>query len=229
MFLPLHDNTPLTIIRFQFVTGILIILNVAVFLMMQYGNLGMSQLAFATSLGLIPGEVGNLSFREMSLANIPEPLTLITYTFIHGGWMHLLANMAFLWVFADNVEDAYGHFGFLVLFFVCGIVAAAAHVLANPDSIAPLVGASGAVSGILGAYLVLYPKARVWVLLFMKIPLRISAGWALAAWISFQVLSLYLDDANGEVIVAWWAHIGGFATGFLVTAMFKKTLGTGPA
>jgi len=229
MFLPLHDNTPLTIIRFQFVTGILILVNVAVFLMMQYGNLGMSQLAFATSLGLIPGEIGSLSFRDVSLANVPEPLTLITYTFIHGGWMHLLANMAFLWVFADNIEDAYGHFGFLVLYFVCGIVAAAAHVLANPDSIAPLVGASGAVSGILGAYLVLYPKARVWVLLFMKIPLRISAGWALAAWIGFQFLSLYLDESNGEVIVAWWAHIGGFATGFLVTAMFKKTLGTRPA
>ncbi len=226
MFLPLHDNTPLAIIRFQFVTGTLILLNVAVFLLMQYANLGMSQLAFATSLGLVPGEIGDLSFREISLASIPEPLTLITYTFVHGGWMHLLANVAFLWVFADNVEDAYGHLGFLVLYFVCGIVAAAAHVLANPDSFAPMVGASGAISGILGAYLVLYPKARVWVLLFMKIPLRISAGWALAAWIGFQFLSLYLDEAKGEVIVAWWAHIGGFVAGFLVTALFKKTLGT---
>lgn len=224
MFLPLHDNTPLTIIRFQFVTGALIVVNVAVFVMMQYGNLGMSQFAFATSLGLVPGEIGNVSFKHMSLANIPEPLTLITYTFIHGGWMHLLANMAFLWVFADNVEDAFGHFGFVVLYFVCGIVAATAHIIANPDSTAPLVGASGAVSGIMGAYLVLYPKARVWVLLFMKIPLRISAGWALVAWISFQFLSLYLDESKGEVIVAWWAHIGGFATGFLVTALFRSTL-----
>jgi len=229
MFLPLHDNTPLTIIRFQFVTGILILLNLGVFLMMQYGNLGMSQLAFAVSLGLVPGEIGDVSFQEMSLADIPEPLTLITYTFVHGGWMHLAANLAFLWVFADNVEDAYGHFGFLVLYFVCGIVAAAAHVLANPDSSAPLVGASGAVSGVLGAYLVLFPKARVWVLLFMKIPLRISASWALAAWIGFQFLSLYLDEASGEVIVAWWAHIGGFATGFLVTAVFRKTLDPGVA
>lgn len=226
MFVPLHDNTPLTIIRFQFVTGLLILINLAVFLMMQYGNLGMGPLAFAVSLGLIPGEIGDLSFQEISLANVPEPLTLITYTFIHGGWMHLFANLAFLWVFADNVEDAYGHFGFLVLYFVCGIVAAAAHVLANPDSSAPLVGASGAVSGILGAYLVLFPKARVWVLLFMKIPLRISASWALVAWIGFQFLSLYLGEADGEVIVAWWAHIGGFATGFLVTALFRKILGT---
>ena len=108
MFLPLHDNTPLTIIRFQFVTGALIVLNFAVFLLMQYGDLGMDQLAFAISLGLVPDEIGSLSFSDISLANIPEPLTLITYTFIHGGWMHLLANMAFLWVFADNVEDAFG-------------------------------------------------------------------------------------------------------------------------
>ena len=226
MFLPLHDNTPLTVIRFQFVTGTLILLNLGVFLLMQYGDLGMSQLAFAVSLGLVPGEIGDISFRQFSLSDIPEPLTLITYTFIHGGWMHLLANLAFLWVFADNVEDAYGHFGFLVLYFVCGIVAAAAHVIANPDSTAPLVGASGAVSGILGAYLVLYPKARVWVLLFMKIPVRISASWALAAWIGFQFLSLYVDEARGGVIVAWWAHIGGFATGFLVTLLFRRTLNT---
>jgi membrane associated rhomboid family serine protease len=225
MFVPLHDNTTLRMIRFQFVTGALIIINVSVFLLMQYGDLGMTQLAFATSLGLVPGELGNVSFREISLAEIPEPLTLITYTFIHGGWLHLGANMAFLWVFADNVEDAFGHFGFLILYFVCGIVAAGAHVLANPDSTAPLVGASGAVSGVLGAYLVLFPKARVWVLLFMKIPLRISATWALAGWIGFQFLSLYFDKAGDEVLVAWWAHIGGFAAGFLIAAAFRRTLG----
>lgn len=226
MFVPLHDNTPLRMIRFQFVTGTIIIINILVFLWMEYGNFGMSQLALATSLGLVPVELGNLSFNEISLASIPEPLTLLTYTFIHGGWLHLLANMAFMWVFADNVEDAFGHVGFLLLYIVCGIVAAAAHVIANPDSTAPLVGASGAVSGVLGAYLVLFPKARVWVLLFMKIPFRLSATWALAGWIGFQFLSLYMDQAGGEVLVAWWAHIGGFAAGFLVAAFFRQTLGT---
>jgi len=225
MFVPIHDNTPLRVIRFQFVTGTLIIINVAIYALMEFGNLGMTQLVFATSLGLVPGELGNVSFEAFSLASIPEPLTLITYTFIHGGWLHLGANMAFLWVFADNVEDAFGHVGFLLLYFVCGIIAAVAHVLANPDSAAPLVGASGAVSGILGSYLVLFPKARVWVLLFMKIPLRISATWALAGWIGFQFLSLYFDQSGGEVLVAWWAHIGGFAAGFLITALFRQTLG----
>ncbi len=224
MFVPLHDNTTLRMIRFQFMTGALILMNVAVFVWMQYGNIGMSPLAFATSLGLVPDEIGNASFSNISLADIPEPLTLITYTFIHGGWLHLLSNMAFLWVFADNIEDAFGHFGFLLLYFVCGIVAAAAHVLTNPDSTAPLVGASGAVSGILGAYLVLFPKARIWVLLFMKIPLRISAAWALVGWIGFQFLSLYFDQSAGEVLVAWWAHIGGFGAGFLITLLFRNVL-----
>jgi membrane associated rhomboid family serine protease len=155
---------------------------------------------------------------------VREPLTLITYTFIHGGWLHVISNMAFMWVFADNVEDAFGHIGFLLLYFVCGIIAAGAHIVANPDSTIPLVGASGAVSGILGSYIVLFPRARVWVLLFMKLPLRISALWALAGWIGFQVLSLYVDDGQNEVLVAWWAHIGGFAAGFIITVLFRRTL-----
>jgi membrane associated rhomboid family serine protease len=226
MFVPLHDDTTLRMIRFQYVTGALIIVNVSVFLVMYYGNLGMDQLAIATSLGMVPAQMHDMSFSGGTLANIPEPLTLITYTFVHGGWLHLVANMAFLWVFADNVEDAFGHLGFLLLYLVCGIVAAAAHVLANPDSTAPLVGASGAVSGMLGAYLVLYPRARVWVLLFMKLPVRISATWALAGWIIFQVLSLYFYKSQDGVVVAWWAHIGGFAAGFMITAAFRPMLGS---
>jgi membrane associated rhomboid family serine protease len=153
MFVPLHDNTTLRMIRFQFVTGAIIIINIAVFLLMIYGNLGQTHLQIATALGLVPAEVGRLGnpagAAQISgvLAHIPEPLTLITYTFIHGGWLHLISNMAFMWVFADNVEDAYGHIGFLLLYFVCGIIAAVAHIVANPDSTVPLVGASGAVSG----------------------------------------------------------------------------------
>jgi membrane associated rhomboid family serine protease len=232
MFVPLHDNTTLRMIRFQFVTGAIIIINIAVFLLMIYGNLGQTHLQIATALGLVPAEVGRLGnpagAAQISgvLAHIPEPLTLITYTFIHGGWLHLISNMAFMWVFADNVEDAYGHIGFLLLYFVCGIIAAVAHIVANPDSTVPLVGASGAVSGVLGAYLVLYPRARIWVLLFMKLPLRISALWALVGWVGFQVLSMYLDDGKNEVLVAWWAHIGGFAAGFIITSLFRRTLGS---
>ena len=224
MFVPLHDDTVLRTIRFQFVTGLLIALNTAVFIFMQYANLGVSQLALATSFGLVPAEIGDFSFRQLSLASIPEPLTLVTYTFIHGSWMHLIANMAFLWVFADNVEDAYSHVGFLLLYVACGILAAAAHIFANPDATTPMVGASGAVSGVMGAYLVLFPRARVWVLLLMKLPLRISALWALVGWVLFQFISLYMTENSGEVVVAWWAHIGGFAAGFLITSLFRNIL-----
>lgn len=229
MFVPLHDDTTLRIIRFQFVTGAIILINIVVHLLLTYGDFGMSQLALATSFGLIPAEIGHMGAQtvtaQTALLGVPEPLTLITYTFIHGGWMHLIANMAFMWVFADNVEDAYGHAGFLLLYLVCGIIAAGAHIVANPDSTVPLVGASGAVSGVMGAYLVLFPKARVWVLLFMKLPLRISALWALAGWIGFQFLSAWVDDGKNEVLVAWWAHIGGFAAGFIITSLFRRTLG----
>ena len=106
---------------------------------------------------------------------MPEPLTLITYQFLHGGWLHLISNMLFLWVFADNVEDAFGHVGFLIFYLLCGHRRGARCTRCmQPASPAPLIGASGAVSGVLAAYLLLYPKARVWILLFMRIPLRIS-------------------------------------------------------
>lgn len=228
MFVPLHDNTPLRMIRFQFVTGTLVVTNLVIYAMMVYGGFDMSHLQLATAFGLVPAEIGQVVRHTAGGAGwvetVREPLTLITYTFIHGGWLHVISNMAFMWVFADNVEDAFGHIGFLLLYFVCGIIAAGAHIVANPDSTIPLVGASGAVSGILGSYIVLFPRARVWVLLFMKLPLRISALWALAGWIGFQVLSLYVDDGQNEVLVAWWAHIGGFAAGFIITVLFRRTL-----
>jgi hypothetical protein len=103
-----------------------------------------------------------------------------------------IANLLFLWVFADNIEDAYGHFGFLAFYLFCGVAAAAAHIAIYPDSQVPLVGASGAVAGVLGSYLVLFPKARVWILLFMRLPIRISAYWALLGWLAFQVFAVAL-------------------------------------
>ena len=101
-----------------------------------------------------------------------ETATLVTSQFLHGGWWHLISNMLFLWVFADNIEDAFGHAAFAAFYLTCGVVAGLAHVLTMPASAAPLVGASGAVSGVLGAYLVLFPKARVWILLLLRLPLR---------------------------------------------------------
>jgi membrane associated rhomboid family serine protease len=148
---------------------------------------------------------------DPALILVPEPVTLLTYMFMHGGWLHLASNLLFLWVFADNIEDAYGHFGFLAFYLLCGVSAAAAHILIFPDSQVPLVGASGAVAGVLGSYLVLFPKARVWILVFMRLPIRISAYWALVGWLGFQVFAVALaeDEYPGGVVGPYRRLRGG--------------------
>jgi rhomboid family protein len=150
-------------------------------------------------------------------------LTLITYQFLHGGWWHLIANMAFLWVFADNVEDAFGHFGFLIFYLLCGIAAGMLHTLVDPHSGAPLIGASGAVSGVLASYMLLYPRARVWILLFLRIPLPIPAVWALGGWFALQLVSAFISTEDSN-LVAWWSHIGGFLTGLVLTFVLRSRL-----
>jgi membrane associated rhomboid family serine protease len=127
-------------------------------------------------------------------------------------------------VFADNVEDAFGYAGFLIFYLLCGICAALVHTVIDSASAAPLIGASGAVSGVLASYLLLYPKARVWILLFMRIPLRISAAWALGGWFALQLFSVILASRDPETQVAWWAHIGGFLTGLILTFVLRSRL-----
>ncbi|MGI9464532.1 MAG: rhomboid family intramembrane serine protease [Aestuariivirgaceae bacterium] len=221
MFIPIHDNTPLRLIRFQFVTGLIFLINVGFFVYTHVLIGGQGEVSIATSLGAIPALITDNANLDPALKVVPEPATLITYMFMHAGWLHLIANMLFLIVFADNVEDTFGHVGFLLFYLICGVAAALAHTLAAPQSQAPLIGASGAVSGVLAAYLVLFPRARVWVLLFMKLPLRISALWALVGWFAFQVFSLFIEQ-EGNTVVAWWAHIGGFVAGLLITLAMLK-------
>lgn len=223
MFVPLHDNTPLRVIRFQYVTGALIVINVVAFLMTGAFTSEQTLWAVATGFGIVPVELLNVVDAGPYNNPVPEPLTLITYQFLHGGWMHLLSNMAFLWVFADNIEDAFGHFGFLLFYLLCGIAAGLLHTVMQPESGAPLIGASGAVSGVLAAYLLLYPKARVWILLFMRIPLPISAFWALSGWFALQLLSIFIAS-DEEAQVAWWAHIGGFLAGLILTFVLRSRL-----
>lgn len=223
MFVPLHDNTPLKVIRFQYVTGALILINVAIFLTTGAFTNEQVLWAVATGYGIVPVELLHVVSVHSVYNPVPEPLTLITYQFLHGGWMHLISNMAFLWVFADNVEDAFGHFGFLLFYLLCGIAAGMLHTLMQPDSGAPLIGASGAVSGVLASYLLLYPRARVWILLFMRIPLPISAFWALSGWFALQLLSIFIASED-ELQVAWWAHIGGFLAGLILTFVLRSRL-----
>lgn len=223
MFVPLHDNTPLRVIRFQYVTGALIAINVGVFLMTGAFTSEQTLWAMATGYGIVPVELLHVVDAGAFNNPVPEPLTLITYQFLHGGWLHLLTNMAFLWVFADNIEDAFGHFGFLLFYLLCGIAAGMLHTLMQPDSGAPLIGASGAVSGVLASYLLLYPRARVWVLLFMRIPLPIPAFWALSGWFALQILSIFIASEDA-LQVAWWAHIGGFLAGLILTFVLRSRL-----
>ena len=224
MFIPLHDNTPLQVIRFQYVTGALIIINVVVFLLTGAFDSEETLWAIATGFGIVPVELIHVVDPGTAYNPIPEPLTLITYQFLHGGWWHLISNMLFLWVFADNIEDAFGHFGFLIFYLLCGIAAGMLHTLMDPQSGAPLIGASGAVSGVLASYMLLYPKARVWILLFLRIPLPIPALWALGGWFALQLVSAFMGTEDSNTEVGWWAHIGGFLAGLILTVVLRSRL-----
>jgi membrane associated rhomboid family serine protease len=223
MFVPLHDSTPLKVIRFQAVTITIILIEVAVYLATGAFATEASLAATATLWGVVPGEMTGVMPPVLGYDPVPEPFTLVSYQFLHGGWWHLISNMLFLWVFADNIEDAYGHVAFALLYVFCGVIAALAHVLVMPYSGVPLVGASGAVSGVLGAYLVLFPKARVWVLLAARIPLRIGAMWVLGGWFALQIFSWWMTR-NSETEIAWGAHIGGFIAGAAITYAIRRRL-----
>jgi membrane associated rhomboid family serine protease len=221
MFVPFHDNAPLRVIRFQYVTGAIIIANVAIFLLTGAFTSEATISAIAYGFGIVPAE---LTYTVNAPFNpIPEPFTIVTYMFLHGSWLHIISNMLFLWVFADNVEDAFGHAGFLFFYLLCGIAGGAVHTLVQPGSVVPLIGASGAVSGVLASYLLLYPRARVWILLLMRLPLRIPAWAVLGGWFILQLISLFIPTED-EMQVAWWAHIGGFLAGLLLTFVFRSRL-----
>lgn len=152
--------------------------------------------------------------------------TPITAMFLHGGWFHIGGNMIFLWVFGDNVEDALGHVRYLVFYFVCGIAAAAAQVWVDPDSAMPMVGASGAIAGVLGAYLLLYPRATIATLImpFVFWTAYVPAFLLIGFWFFIQVFNGVASigyAVGASEGVAWWAHVGGFAAGFLLLSLFR--------
>ena len=213
--LPLKDDNTLQTINFQYVTVSLIIACVGVYLWQL--SLGAEEGKYIFGLGTIPSVLFGIRDLSPDLVIIPESFTTITSLFLHGGWMHLIFNMLFLWVFGDNVEDAMGHVRYIAFYLVCGILATLSHAVMETDSASPLIGASGAISGILGAYLVLHPKARVLVLFMNIIPLRLPAVLVLGGWIGLQFFSLNSDDGT-----AWWAHIGGFLAGMILIVPFRR-------
>lgn len=219
MFVPLHDENTLKSIRFQWVTILLIALNVIVYFL---ETARLDEVAIA-SFAIVPRELFDTSLLPIPVEavgpQIPERLTLLTYMFFHGDILHLAGNMLFLWVFGDNVEDAMGHFKFLVFYLACGVFAGLVHAWIDPTSDIPLIGASGAVAGVIAAYLVLHPRVRVWVLALKAIPLRISAAFALGLWILMQVVMVLVPQVGP---VAWWAHIGGLIAGAVLVVFLRR-------
>lgn len=223
-FLPIHDRNPRLYIRAHYVTIALVFANAAIFLSM----LDASEAALRDAMlgyALIPARLLGDAQLPSGIENVPATFTLITYQFLHGGWEHIVFNMLFLWVFGDNIEDALGHRKFLVFFLVCGVAGGLVHAATDTGSLVPTVGASGAISGVLGAYLVLYPRARLTVLAFMFIPLRLPALLVIGTFFAQDLLlGLFGDSAVSNVAV--WAHIGGFVTGAaLVTAWRRGEVG----
>lgn len=176
---------------------------------------------FYLKYGAVPGEI--TSFTDFP-PKVPFPVlfTLITSTFLHGGFFHLIGNMLFLWIFGDNVEDAMGHFRFIAFYFIAGIAGAGLQIAANSGSGTPMVGASGAIAGVMAAYLLLYPNSRIVTLVpifffftFIQIPAFIMVG----LWFLFELFMAFGDTMGS---VARWAHVGGFLAGVLLTPYFKS-------
>jgi membrane associated rhomboid family serine protease len=221
MFIPIHDDNPLRTIRFQWVTLTLIVLNCLVFAF-ELTPRGESLIA---SFSIIPDELirmgwaGGAALGPLDAWPVPERATLLTYQFFHGDILHLATNMAFLWVFGDNVEDAMGHVRYGLFFLLCGLAAGLAHAAAMPDSKLPLIGASGAVAGVIAAYLMLHPRVKVWVLALRIFPLNVTAAVALGAWVVLQFAMLFVRGTDNT---AWWAHIGGIVAGAALVLVLRR-------
>lgn len=220
MFIPLSDDNALRHLHFQYVTVSLIVINVLVYVFFVSGVFGDALEATAYSFGVVPAVYNDYAILPDEYDVVPPWATLITYQFVHGGFLHLVGNMLFLWVFGDNVEDALGHFRFLVFYLLCGVAAAMVHDLVQPTSEVPLVGASGAVSGVIAAYLMLHPRVRVWVLVLWRLPLRLRAVWVLSFWVLLQFAMLVGTDEEDNT--AWWAHVGGLAAGAVLVLVMRR-------
>jgi len=218
MFIPLHDTNRLRYIRFPCVTIGLIALNILVYCMTTLGGEDFSNAAML-GFGFIPSVVHHYAELAPQFVVVPERWSYLTYSFLHLDMLHLGGNMLFLWVFGDNVEDAMGHLRFLVFYLLCAAAGALLHGLVAPESQAPLIGASGAVAGVVAAYLLLYPRNKVWILAFARIPLRVPAWWALAAWVALQFV-MFLGLSEDQI--SWACHVGGVLAGAATVVVFKR-------
>ncbi len=218
---PLRDKIPSR--SFPFVTIAIIIYNVLVYFYQL--SLGQQIGDFINNFGIIPKSFSSLQNVPLSnwLMLIPN---LFTSMFIHGGLLHLLGNLWYLWIFGDNVEDFFGHFPFFLFYLASGLAGALTHIYFNLDSTIPTIGASGAIAGVMGAYIMLYPKSRITTIIFVIIYFTVAeipALFFLGFWILLQFLYASFSAASGAASggVAWWAHVGGFAFGMILALLFR--------
>lgn len=217
--IPIRDNNPTE--RFPIVTVALIVINTVVFVHQLLLNIT-SEEKFIAAFSLVPARL--FGHAADVVGTMPVGVTIFSSMFLHGGPLHIAGNMLYLWIFGNNVEDAMGRVRFLVFYLLCGVVAAYAHAFTNTFATTPMIGASGAISGVIGAYLLLYPRARVLTLIAFGFYLRmieIPAMFVLGFWVVLQFLNaLVAFGAGGGV--AWYAHLGGFAAGMVLIGPFKR-------
>ena len=229
---PIRDDNPNILVPYT--TYAIVVLNGLAWVLLQGMGMEQSLSSSVCEYGLIPGELlGKLSaYSSIQLGPnnfcpINEGsawLTPFTSMFMHGGWFHLLGNMWFLWVFGDNVEDSMGHFRFAIFYLLCGLAAAALQIAADPDSPIPMVGASGAIGGVMGAYILLYPRVHVHLLIilgFFITTLAVPAILMLGYWFFIQLVSGFISIGSQGGGVAFWAHVGGFVGGAILVLLFK--------
>lgn len=218
--IPLKDDNPTY--RTPFVSYTILGLCVLIFLWQV--SLGARQgNAVVFALGAIPAVLMGNAQLPPELSLVPPLATVFTSMFLHGGWMHLIGNMLFVWIFADNVEDSMGHLRFVIFYLLCGIVAVLFQAVPDPNSEVPMIGASGAISGVLGGYLLLFPHARITVLIpfgFLSQVMLLPAVWVLGLWFLIQFASELMAGAGAGV--AFRAHIGGFVAGMALVPFFRR-------
>jgi len=219
--IPLRDTIPSR--TFPYINYTFILLNL--FLLLYQVSLGYHLERFLYTWGVVPVKFF-APFDYDHLGFSDRVLPLFTSMFLHGGWLHLLGNMLFLYIFGDNVEDRLGHIRYFFFFILCGVLAVVAHLITNPSSRVPTIGASGAIAGVMGAYLFLFPYARVVTLIFVFFfidIIEIPAFFFLAFWFILQFLNGTMSVSSANAVsggVAWWAHIGGFLAGILLLFVF---------
>lgn len=219
--IPLRDENPTR--TFPFVTILIIAANAVIFLYQV--SLGPHLEQFIAAFAAVPSAVTHFQNPESPSA-LPPFLTLITSMFLHGGFLHVAGNMLFLWIFGNNIEDTVGHGRFIIFYLLCGLAAGFLQVAMTPHSTIPLVGASGAISGVMGAYVVLFPRAKILTLIFLGFfirVIRVPAYFFLFFWFAIQLMSAFFaagsPDQGG---VAFFAHIGGFVAGIGLVKLFEQ-------